>query len=57
MEIKINMEYAKETQNTHVYHAGKDEVITALYIQKKAFKDEPPKEIILTVKDKEKING
>ena len=52
MEIKIKMAYAKETQNTQVYHAGKDEVITALYIQKKAFKVEPPKEITLTVTDK-----
>jgi len=52
MNITIKMAYAKETQNTHVYHADKNEVITALYIQKKAFKVEPPKEITLTVTDK-----
>ena len=54
MKIKIELVYAKETQNTHVYHAGKDEVITALYIQKKAFKEDPPQQITLTVVDKEK---
>ena len=54
MEIKIKMSYAKETQNTHVYHADKNEVITALYIQKKAFKEDPPKNIVLTVKEGEK---
>ena len=49
MKITIKLTYAKETQNTHVYHAGKDEVITALYIQKKACEVEPPQNIVLTV--------
>jgi len=57
MNITIKMAYAKETQNTHVYHADKNEVITALYIQKKAFKVEPPQEITLTVRGKGGENG
>ena len=50
--MEIRMVWSKSTKNTEVYVAAyEDTEVTQIYIQKSAFKNEAPTEIILTIEE------
>lgn len=51
--VKTTLKFERETPGTYVFSNSKDNTpIPTLYVKKSAFEDEPPKRIVVTIREK-----